>query len=118
MHNVTNPIIIDQNYCDSDKSCHEQVLILTVDSNFFATLHPQEKQHLSDICYFVPCRDRLLLYVIYITETYMEPVLQKLPSVLFAVKLSVAMEYRCEIFTWLEKEDTLHVPTRTPQLYN
>lgn len=25
MNDVTNPIIIDQNYCDSDDSCHEQV---------------------------------------------------------------------------------------------
>lgn len=26
MHDVTNPIIIDQNYCDQDKPCKEQVI--------------------------------------------------------------------------------------------
>lgn len=26
MQNVTNPIIIDQNYCDQKKACHEQVI--------------------------------------------------------------------------------------------
>ncbi len=25
MHNVNNPIIIDQNYCDQDKPCNKQV---------------------------------------------------------------------------------------------
>ena len=26
MYNVSNPIIIDQNYCDQDKPCEEQVI--------------------------------------------------------------------------------------------
>jgi hypothetical protein len=42
MHNVTNPVIIDQNYCDSNKPCHEQVLTPAMDPNFFATLDLQK----------------------------------------------------------------------------
>lgn len=39
MHNVTNPIIIDQNYCDQKESCPEQVinstlLVITIFNNF------------------------------------------------------------------------------------
>lgn len=28
MHNVTNPIIVDQNYCDRKEACPEQVTTL------------------------------------------------------------------------------------------
>ena len=41
MRNVSNPIIIDQNYCDRKEPCHQQVinqLIIPNIISFFATL--------------------------------------------------------------------------------
>jgi hypothetical protein len=91
MHNVTNPIIIDQNYCDPKKPCHEQVLTPSrIQISLFVQMFCNST-FFSDEFYFVQCRYQVLLYVIYITETSMEPVLHKLPSVSSAVKRSVVM---------------------------
>lgn len=56
MHNVNNPIIIDQNYCDQDKPCNKQV-------NNFVSL-PQAIQNKQYINLWTPWLTNYLLDLI------------------------------------------------------
>ncbi|KAF9618079.1 hypothetical protein IFM89_000030 [Coptis chinensis] len=40
MNDVKNPIIIDQNYCDQDNPCKEQVPIMTEAKKLHAIIQP------------------------------------------------------------------------------
>ncbi|KAG2553761.1 polygalacturonase-like [Panicum virgatum] len=68
MHNVTNPIIIDQNYCDSDKSCHEQGSAIAVRNIHYRNIYgtSASKVAINFICSEVVCCDGIQMQDIYL----------------------------------------------------
>lgn len=65
MYNVTNPIIIDQSYCDQDKPCKKQVI---KDHNKLAIyMHADLRGNIkyilmTDVC-LIDYNDRICMYV-------------------------------------------------------
>uniref|UniRef100_A0A2N9IYY6 endo-polygalacturonase n=1 Tax=Fagus sylvatica TaxID=28930 RepID=A0A2N9IYY6_FAGSY len=54
MHNVNNPIIIDQNYCDQDKPCNKQRLAVQVKNVLYQNIHGTSA---SDVAVNFNCSD-------------------------------------------------------------
>ncbi|WVZ56019.1 hypothetical protein U9M48_006606, partial [Paspalum notatum var. saurae] len=68
MHNVTNPVIIDQNYCDSKRPCHEQESAVGVRNVRYINIHgtSASKAAINFICSeALPC-DGILMRDIYL----------------------------------------------------
>nr|CAB3501577.1 unnamed protein product [Digitaria exilis] len=68
MHNVTNPIIIDQNYCDSKKKCHEQESAVAVHDIRYRNIHgtSASKAAVSFICSGAVHCDGILMQDVYL----------------------------------------------------
>ncbi|CAD6210211.1 unnamed protein product [Miscanthus lutarioriparius] len=68
MHNVTNPIIIDQNYCDSKRPCHEQGSAVAVRNIRYRNIHgtSASKVAINFICSGALHCDGILMQDIYL----------------------------------------------------
>ncbi|KAL4389795.1 hypothetical protein HN51_010732 [Arachis hypogaea] len=70
MQNVTNPIIIDQNYCDQEKPCHQQNSGVQLSNVLYQNIRGTSASEVAikfDCSRTVPCRE------IYLQDVILEP---------------------------------------------
>ncbi|MED6194343.1 Polygalacturonase-2 [Stylosanthes scabra] len=70
MQNVTNPIIIDQNYCDQEKPCHQQSSGVQLSNVLYQNIRGTSASEVAikfDCSRTVPCRE------IYLQDVILEP---------------------------------------------